>query len=309
MCWSRSRRPTVSDRPADIDSKGDRDVTPEQMQDGILHGPSAVQRRAMAKAITLLESSRADHREQADGLLTALLPHTGKAFRLGISGGLSSSFSISLRLGISGSLGSSISKIDSSFHFNGQINITAQSNGYVFQLGYQNGDYVQDGELVMNICDAKSFVFIMNLPYELSAIAAKNYSVQLLLPDSTTLTGTIDKAMPTLDAATQTQQYVIHVSSQKLLPENLLATVLLVKQNKPNTTSLPHTAVLTDETQSAFWVMKMLNDSVAVKVPVSIGIQNETLDEILSPQFSVDDRILISGNYGLDDTAKVILEK
>ena len=207
------------------------------------------------------------------------------------------------------SLGSSISKIDSSFHFNGQINITAQSNGYVFQLGYQNGDYVQDGELVMNICDVKSFVFIMNLPYELSAIAAKNYSVQLLLPDSTTLIGTIDKAMPTLDAATQTQQYVIHVSSQKLLPENLLATVLLVKQNKPNTTSLPHSAVLTDETQSDFWVMKMLNDSVAVKVPVSIGIQNETLDEILSPQFSVDDRILISGNYGLDDTAKVILEK
>lgn len=40
----------------------------------------------MAKAITLLESTRADHRAQADDLLTALLPHTGKAFRLGISG-------------------------------------------------------------------------------------------------------------------------------------------------------------------------------------------------------------------------------
>lgn len=44
------------------------------------------QRRAMAKAITLLESTRADHRAQGDGLLTALLPHTGGAFRLGISG-------------------------------------------------------------------------------------------------------------------------------------------------------------------------------------------------------------------------------
>ena len=40
----------------------------------------------MSKAITLLESTRADHRAQADELLTALLPHTGKAFRLGISG-------------------------------------------------------------------------------------------------------------------------------------------------------------------------------------------------------------------------------
>ncbi len=46
----------------------------------------AVQRRAMAKAITLLESTRPDHRAQADEMLTALLPHTGQAFRLGISG-------------------------------------------------------------------------------------------------------------------------------------------------------------------------------------------------------------------------------
>ena len=44
------------------------------------------QRRAIAKAITLLESTRADHRGQADEMLAALLPHTGKSFRLGISG-------------------------------------------------------------------------------------------------------------------------------------------------------------------------------------------------------------------------------
>ncbi|MEI6620187.1 MAG: methylmalonyl Co-A mutase-associated GTPase MeaB, partial [Betaproteobacteria bacterium] len=46
----------------------------------------AVQRRAMAKAITLLESTRADHRAQADALLTDILPHTGQSMRLGISG-------------------------------------------------------------------------------------------------------------------------------------------------------------------------------------------------------------------------------
>jgi len=44
------------------------------------------QRRAIAKTITLLESTRADHRAQADQLLTELLPHTGNSFRLGISG-------------------------------------------------------------------------------------------------------------------------------------------------------------------------------------------------------------------------------
>jgi LAO/AO transport system kinase len=43
-------------------------------------------RRALAKAITLIESTRADHRAQADALLDALLPSSGKSLRLGISG-------------------------------------------------------------------------------------------------------------------------------------------------------------------------------------------------------------------------------
>ncbi len=49
-------------------------------------GTGTAQRRAIAKAITLLESTRADHRARADELLTALMSHTGKSFRLGISG-------------------------------------------------------------------------------------------------------------------------------------------------------------------------------------------------------------------------------
>ncbi len=52
-----------------------------------LTGPAGpVKRRALAKTITLLESTRADHRGRADALLNALLPRTGQAFRLGISG-------------------------------------------------------------------------------------------------------------------------------------------------------------------------------------------------------------------------------
>ncbi len=66
-------------------------MTPTSLFDGIVQplasaGHSLAQRRAIAKAITLLESTRADHRAQADELLTALLPHTGKSLRLGISG-------------------------------------------------------------------------------------------------------------------------------------------------------------------------------------------------------------------------------
>jgi LAO/AO transport system kinase len=43
-------------------------------------------RSALARGITLVESSRADHRESAEDLLGLLMPHTGKAVRLGLSG-------------------------------------------------------------------------------------------------------------------------------------------------------------------------------------------------------------------------------
>jgi LAO/AO transport system kinase len=54
----------------------------QQLADGVRRG----ERRAIAKTITLLESTRADHRLRADALLDDLLPATGKALRLGISG-------------------------------------------------------------------------------------------------------------------------------------------------------------------------------------------------------------------------------
>ncbi len=53
-----------------------------ELATGILDGD----RRALARAITLAESTRADHREQAESLLATLLPHCGSSIRIGISG-------------------------------------------------------------------------------------------------------------------------------------------------------------------------------------------------------------------------------
>ncbi|MGI8627149.1 MAG: methylmalonyl Co-A mutase-associated GTPase MeaB [Geodermatophilaceae bacterium] len=53
-----------------------------RLVDGVLAGS----RTALARAITLVESRRSDHRAQAQDLLLALLPHAGSARRVGISG-------------------------------------------------------------------------------------------------------------------------------------------------------------------------------------------------------------------------------
>jgi LAO/AO transport system kinase len=52
----------------------------------VAHAVLGGDRAAIARAITLVESRRADHREQAQQLLVELLPHTGAAQRVGITG-------------------------------------------------------------------------------------------------------------------------------------------------------------------------------------------------------------------------------
>ncbi|MBO0851060.1 MAG: methylmalonyl Co-A mutase-associated GTPase MeaB, partial [Pseudonocardia sp.] len=54
----------------------------QEYLDGVRHGT----RRWVAKAITLVESRRPDHRELAQRMLVELLPATGKARRVGITG-------------------------------------------------------------------------------------------------------------------------------------------------------------------------------------------------------------------------------
>jgi len=206
------------------------------------------------------------------------------------------------------SIGNSLKILDSSLQFSGLSTIKANEHGYITQLNHQPGDYVQDGEQLAVISDRNSFVFLLDLPYELRPYVLGKKSVVLLLPDGTRLNGEIGLVMPTVDSASQTQNVVIRVNTSKAIPENLIANVRVIRTEKASTQSLPKPALLTDETESDFWVMKMIDSATAIKVPVKKGMETKDRVEILSPIFSPGDRILVTGNYGLPDTAKVRVE-
>ncbi len=203
------------------------------------------------------------------------------------------------------SLDNTVNKLDPSFKFSGVNNIKASATGFITQLNHQVGDYVQDGEQLAVISNQNSFAFILNLPYELKQYLDKNSSVDMVLPDGSKLKGQVTESMPSVDAATQTLNVVIKVPEAEKLPENLIAKVRIIKTNKASAPSLPKTAILTNDVQSEFWVMQILDSVTAVKVPIKKGIETYDRVEILEPVFTANDKILITGNYGLPDTAKV----
>ncbi len=202
------------------------------------------------------------------------------------------------------SIGNTINLLDTSFKFTGLVRVKTGIGGYVTEVDHQAGDYVQEGEQLAVISDANSFVFILNLPYELRPYVLNNKTADLLLPDGKTLKGYISSVVPVVDSASQTQNVILKVA-EKNLPVNLIAKVRVVKSMKENAISLPKQSILSDETQGNFWVMKLIDSSTAVKVQVTKGMELNNRVEILSPVFNVSDKFLLTGNYGLGDTARI----
>jgi multidrug efflux pump subunit AcrA (membrane-fusion protein) len=207
------------------------------------------------------------------------------------------------------SIGNTLSNIDTSFHFSGLTNIKSPGTGYITQLAMQNGDYIQDGETLAVISDVNSLVFMLDLPYELRSYLTLNKTISLLLPDGKKIPGTISSSLPFVDPVSQTQSYIIRVNLNQSFPENLIAKVAFVKQVKTNVVSLPKKAILANEQQTQFWIMKMTDSTTAVKVPIQKGLETTDRVEIVSPELKPTDKILLTGNYGLPDTARVVVEK
>ena len=206
-------------------------------------------------------------------------------------------------------IGNSVNHLNPDFKFSGVNTIPANTHGFIAELNHQEGDYVQDGEQLAVISDSKSFVFVMNVPYEDRPYVSIGKQAEVSLPDGERLQGIVQSIMPMIDSLSQTQSVALRVNLQHTIPQNLVAKVKIVKVAKAAASSLPKKAVLSNETLSEFWVMKMINDTTAIKVPVKTGIETGEKVEIVSPNFSPQDKILLSGNYGLPDTALVIVPR
>ncbi len=198
---------------------------------------------------------------------------------------------------------------DSSLGFKGLINIICQKSGVISSISYQKGDFVQEGDEMAVVSEQSSLVFIFDVPFELDKYIAKNKNCRIILPDNRQINGTITGKLPEMDMQSQTLRYVVKPQSPANLPGNLIADISLIKSTSENALVLPKKAVLGNETQTEFWVMKLLNDSTAVKVDVTKGFENNDEVEITEPTFLPSDRVILTGNYGLPDTAKITIVK
>jgi biotin carboxyl carrier protein len=197
--------------------------------------------------------------------------------------------------------------VDTSFSFKGIINVTSHKAGVINSISYQKGDFVQEGDEMAVVSEQESLVFILEVPFEFNQYIESNRNCNIILPDDTQIKGRITGKLPEMDMQSQTIRYVVKPVKTDKLSSNLIASVKLVKSTNSKAMILPKAAVLGDETQTKFLVMKLINDSTAIKVDIRKGFENNDEVEITEPVFGIADRILLTGNYGLQDTARVTI--
>jgi hypothetical protein len=198
---------------------------------------------------------------------------------------------------------------DSSLAFKGLINIAAPKEGVINSVSYQKGDFVQEGDELASVSDQNSLVFILDVPFELERYIETNRKCTVALPDNRHISGIITRKLSEMNMETQTVRYIIKPTNAGFLPGNLIANVSLIRSKNDRALVLPKKAVLSNETQTEFWVMRLISDTIAIKVIVSKGFENNEEVEITAPIFLPSDRIILTGNYGLPDTAKISIIK
>ena len=206
-------------------------------------------------------------------------------------------------------LGNNLFPKDTSLQFSGIIKIKAGGEGFITSLNHQIGDYIQEGDSLATIVDQNSLVFMINVPFEWSKYVHIGLVCDIKIPGGRIIQGKIFQKVSIMDLGSQTQSYMVKIPSSENLPENLIAKVRIYKEAQRSSLSVPKSAILANEEETSFWVMKIEKDSLALKIPIQKGLENSDRVEILGNSLKVGDRVILEGNYGLPDSSIVLIQK
>ncbi|WP_369048374.1 efflux RND transporter periplasmic adaptor subunit [Tenacibaculum sp. UWU-22] len=195
--------------------------------------------------------------------------------------------------------------IDSSDQF-GVIPVFSSVSGFIRLLNTTESNvFITEGDTMAVIVNNADLVIQASVPFEYIKLLQYNKKIKIEFPNNEVYEGIFYKKFPIVDPVSQTQEVIFKLSQKTVLPENLNVVISLVVNEKEQSLLLPKEAILTNETQDRYWVMKVTQDSLAIKVPIVKGIENKGQVEVLDSTLKESDNIVVSGGYELPDSTKV----
>ncbi|HYW33927.1 MAG TPA: biotin/lipoyl-binding protein [Balneolaceae bacterium] len=191
----------------------------------------------------------------------------------------------------------------------GKIKIRAPSDGTITNVYYSTGDYVQKGSMLAKIASPDNLYLKLFVPFEYESKISKNRKLNIRLPSGQVVSATYSRTLSQTDTSSQSLIWLFKPNHPQLLPRGITFSVQVPTIRHTDTQILPKRAVLSNTTLNKFWIMKVVHDSIAVKVPVRKGIETSRHVEILRPKFKPSTKIIINGQYGMEDSSLVQIQK
>ncbi|XCF04754.1 HlyD family efflux transporter periplasmic adaptor subunit [Tamlana crocina] len=200
-------------------------------------------------------------------------------------------------------------KIDSSLgKFISPITIRSNATGIINTLNITTNDYVAEGDILATVVQPKSLTVQVNVPYEYEDYVDIGTNCEILLQNEETITAKITGKLPTIDPLAQSQSFLIALPDEDL-PENLNVQVKTIYREVKTAICIPKTALQTNELLTEYWVMKVFNDSLAIKQKVKPQLKNDSLVQIQSNTLKIGDLVITEGAYQMQDSTIVSFKK
>ncbi|WP_031428295.1 efflux RND transporter periplasmic adaptor subunit [Flavimarina sp. Hel_I_48] len=195
--------------------------------------------------------------------------------------------------------------IDSSLaQFTKPLRITSNASGTLTQLNVVKGDYVAEGDILAVITQPETLVVKVNVPFDQKKGMALGTRCQVILPEGASVDARVTGMLPVIDSVDQTQTFLIAMPNANL-PEGLNVNVRTIVKQDSTALAVPQQALQTNELMTDFWVMKIVDDSLATKQEVIPLLQNDSVVQIKSSNVKLGDRVVTEGSYQMQDSTKV----
>lgn len=200
-------------------------------------------------------------------------------------------------------------KIDSSLaQFVKPLRITSNASGIITTLNVVKGDYVAEGDVLAVIAQPKTLVVKVNVPFSEKNDMEVGTPCQIMIPGQNTIQAQVTSRLPVIDPVNQTQAFLIALPNSQL-PERLNVNVRTVLKQDSTALGIPHKALQTNELMTDFWVMKIFNDTLAIKEMVKPLLQNDSVVQFSSENVKKGDYVVTEGSYQMQDSTKVKIIK
>jgi multidrug efflux pump subunit AcrA (membrane-fusion protein) len=194
------------------------------------------------------------------------------------------------------------------------VSVPASFHGLVASRSVSEGELVPEGAPLVSIVDLSTVNFLADvLLRDIPSVSpGQSVTINFEALGDQEFPAVVDAISPQTDAGSQTVQVRLRFARmpdrlRSLLRTEMLGTARIRTGIRSHALFIPKEALLRNDENNTHSVVIITSDSLALHVPVSVGVEVDSLVEVQSPTLQAGMAVITVGAYSLADSTRVIV--